>query len=149
MRSSDQREFPWPPFGDFPGICNWKETLGQTRSILEELYIPSGLGRPWDPPGRAGEQEEAEPESEALNLMIDIQPSVVVMHNRRRDFWLAVFGLYGYELWVMTLRMKLWIKVVDISFLGSTSGLSLRDRMRRSDTRLQLGEESLLLCIEI
>ena len=31
-----------------------EETEGQTQDTLERLYLPAGLGAPWDPTGGAG-----------------------------------------------------------------------------------------------
>ncbi|KAK3558298.1 hypothetical protein QTP86_014684 [Hemibagrus guttatus] len=55
---------------------------------------------------------------------------------------------YGHELWVMTERIRSWIQVAEMSFLRRMAGCSLRDRLRSSVTREELGVEPLLLYIE-
>ncbi|KAI3371631.1 hypothetical protein L3Q82_024197, partial [Scortum barcoo] len=56
---------------------------------------------------------------------------------------------YGHELWVMTERTRSWIQVAEMSFLRRVAGLgSLRDWVRNSVTREELGVEPLLLYIE-
>jgi len=56
---------------------------------------------------------------------------------------------YGHELWVVTERMSgSRIQVAKMSFLRRVAGLSLRDRVRSSDIRRELGVESLLLRVE-
>lgn len=54
----------------------------------------------------------------------------------------------GHELCVVTERMRLQIQVAERSFLWRESGLSLRDRVKSLDIRLELGLEPLLLRIE-
>ncbi len=54
----------------------------------------------------------------------------------------------GHELWIVTERMRSWIQADEISFLCRVAGLSLRDRVRSSDIRRELGVEPLLLCSE-
>ena len=36
---------------------------------------------------------------------------------------------YGRELWVVTVRTRLWIQAAEISFLHMVAGLSLRERL--------------------
>ncbi|KAK3508331.1 hypothetical protein QTP70_021477, partial [Hemibagrus guttatus] len=55
---------------------------------------------------------------------------------------------YGHELWVMTERVRSRIQVAKMSFLRRVAGHSLRDRVRSSVTREELGVEPLLLHIE-
>ncbi|KAK3552451.1 hypothetical protein QTP86_011720 [Hemibagrus guttatus] len=55
---------------------------------------------------------------------------------------------YGHELWVMTERVRSRIQVAEMSFLRRVAGRSLRDRVRSSVTREELGVEPLLLHIE-
>ncbi|KAI3353065.1 hypothetical protein L3Q82_019630 [Scortum barcoo] len=57
---------------------------------------------------------------------------------------------YGHELWVMTERTRSRIQAAEMSFLRRVAGRSLRDRVRSSVTREELGVEPLLLhhCIE-
>uniref|UniRef100_A0A671TUB9 Endonuclease/exonuclease/phosphatase domain-containing protein n=1 Tax=Sparus aurata TaxID=8175 RepID=A0A671TUB9_SPAAU len=55
---------------------------------------------------------------------------------------------YGHELWVVTERIRPRIQVAKMSFLRRVAGRSLRDRVRSSVTREELGVEPLLLHIE-
>ncbi|KAK3524784.1 hypothetical protein QTP86_005457 [Hemibagrus guttatus] len=55
---------------------------------------------------------------------------------------------YGHELWVMTERVRSRIQAAEMSFLRRVAGRSLRDRVRSSVTREELGVEPLLLHIE-
>ncbi|KAK3561342.1 hypothetical protein QTP86_030646 [Hemibagrus guttatus] len=55
---------------------------------------------------------------------------------------------YGHELWVMTERVRSRIQAAEMSFLRRVAGRSLRDRVRSSVTREELGVELLLLHIE-
>uniref|UniRef100_A0A8C2ZPF1 Reverse transcriptase domain-containing protein n=1 Tax=Cyclopterus lumpus TaxID=8103 RepID=A0A8C2ZPF1_CYCLU len=55
---------------------------------------------------------------------------------------------YGHELWVVTERTRSRIQAAEMSFLRRVAGLSLRDRVRSSDIRGELGVESLLLRVE-
>ncbi|TWW69397.1 hypothetical protein D4764_18G0002030 [Takifugu flavidus] len=55
---------------------------------------------------------------------------------------------YGHELWVMTERTKSRVQAAEMSFLRRVAGLSLRDRVRSSAIREELGVESLLLRVE-
>ncbi|KAK3515715.1 hypothetical protein QTP70_029929 [Hemibagrus guttatus] len=55
---------------------------------------------------------------------------------------------YGQELWVMTERVRSQIQPAEMSFLRRVAGRSLRDRVRSSVTREELGVEPLLLHIE-
>ncbi|TWW74408.1 hypothetical protein D4764_14G0004110 [Takifugu flavidus] len=55
---------------------------------------------------------------------------------------------YGHELWVMTERTRSRVQAAKMSFLHRVAGLSLRDRVRSSVIREELGVEPLLLCVE-
>ncbi|KAK0140494.1 putative uncharacterized transposon-derived protein F52C9.6 [Merluccius polli] len=55
---------------------------------------------------------------------------------------------YGHEGWVMTERKRSRIQAAEISFLRRVAGFSLRDRVRSSVIREELGLEPLLLCLE-
>ncbi|XP_058251558.1 uncharacterized protein LOC131356504 [Hemibagrus wyckioides] len=55
---------------------------------------------------------------------------------------------YGHELWVMTEKTKSRIRAAEMSFFHRVAGHSLRDRVRSSVTREELGVEPLLLHIE-
>ena len=82
-------------------------------------------------PVRCGE-EGAEPEGEALDLPAIYVPTLT----------------YGHELWVVTERTRTRIQAAKMSFLRRVAGLSLRDKMRSSDIRRELGVEPLLLRVE-
>ena len=45
---------PGLPLVVFLGATNWEETPEKTQNMLEGLYIPSGLGKPWDAAGITG-----------------------------------------------------------------------------------------------
>uniref|UniRef100_A0A3B3CJV2 Reverse transcriptase domain-containing protein n=1 Tax=Oryzias melastigma TaxID=30732 RepID=A0A3B3CJV2_ORYME len=55
---------------------------------------------------------------------------------------------YGHELWVVTERTRSRLQAAEMSFLRRVAGRSLRDRVRSSVTRRELGVEPLLLRIE-
>ncbi len=55
---------------------------------------------------------------------------------------------YGHEGWVMTERMRLWIQVADMGFLRRVACISLRDEVRSSVIREDLGVELLVLYVE-
>ncbi|KAK9541149.1 hypothetical protein VZT92_001216 [Zoarces viviparus] len=55
---------------------------------------------------------------------------------------------YGHELWVVTERTRSWLQAAEMSFLRRVAGLSLRDRVRSSVIRGELGVEPLLLRVE-
>ncbi|KAJ0002535.1 hypothetical protein NQD34_007684 [Periophthalmus magnuspinnatus] len=55
---------------------------------------------------------------------------------------------YGHELWVMTERTRSWIQAAEMGFLCRVAGRTLRDRVRSSVTREELGVEPLLLHVE-
>ncbi|KAK0156607.1 LINE-1 reverse transcriptase [Merluccius polli] len=55
---------------------------------------------------------------------------------------------YGHELWVVTERTRLRVQAAEMSFLCRVAGLSLRDRVRSSVIREELGVDLLLLRVE-
>ncbi|KAK0154400.1 putative uncharacterized transposon-derived protein F52C9.6 [Merluccius polli] len=55
---------------------------------------------------------------------------------------------YGHELWVMTERTRSRVQAAEMSFLRRVAGLSLRDRVRSSVIREELGVDPLLLRVE-
>ena len=55
---------------------------------------------------------------------------------------------YGHELWVVTERTRSRVQAAEMSFLRRVAGLSLRDRVRSSVIREELGVDPLLLHIE-
>ncbi|KAK3515996.1 hypothetical protein QTP70_000711 [Hemibagrus guttatus] len=81
--------------------------------------------------------------------------SVVVKKELSRKTKLSIYQsiyvptfTYGHELWVMTERVRSQIEAAEMSFLRRVAGHSLRDRVRSSVTREELGVEPLLLHIE-
>ena len=55
---------------------------------------------------------------------------------------------YGHEGWVMTERTRSRVQAAEMSFLRRVAGVSLRDRVRSSAIREELGLEPLLLYLE-
>ncbi|TWW60957.1 hypothetical protein D4764_05G0010470 [Takifugu flavidus] len=55
---------------------------------------------------------------------------------------------YGHELWVMTEGTRSRVQAAEMSFLRRVTGLSLRDRVKSSAIREELGVEPLLLRVE-
>ena len=81
--------------------------------------------------------------------------SVVVRRELSRKAKLSIYRsiyiptlTYGHELWVMTESIRSRIQAAEMSFLRRVVGRSLRDRVRSSVTREELGVEPLLLHIE-
>ncbi|KAK3530551.1 hypothetical protein QTP86_027917 [Hemibagrus guttatus] len=81
--------------------------------------------------------------------------SVVVKKELSRKVKLSIYQsiyvptiTYGHELWAMTERVRSRIQAAEMSFLRRVTGHSLRDRVRSSVTREELGVEPLLLHIE-
>ena len=66
---------------------------------------------------------------------------VLVCHGEERS------EVKDEELWVMTERIRSRIQAAKMSFLRRVAGRSLRDRVRSSVTREELGVEPLLLHI--
>ncbi|KAK3519769.1 hypothetical protein QTP70_003908 [Hemibagrus guttatus] len=88
-------------------------------------------------------------------VMRSMYRSVVVKKELSRKAKLSIYQsiyiptlTYGHELWVMTERVRFRIQVAEMSFLRRVVGLSLRDRVRSSVTREELGVEPLLLHVE-
>ncbi len=91
----------------------------------------------------------------ASAVMRVLYQTVMVKRELSRKVKLSIYQLiyvptltYGYELWVVTERMRSRIQAGIMSFLRMVAGLSLRDRVRSSDISEELGVEPLLLCIE-
>ncbi|KAK3515128.1 hypothetical protein QTP70_007237 [Hemibagrus guttatus] len=91
----------------------------------------------------------------AAAVMRSMYRSVVVKKELSRKAKLSIYQsiyvptlTYGHELWVMTERVRSRIQAAEMSFLRRVAGRSLRDRVRSSDTREELGVEPLLLHIE-
>uniref|UniRef100_A0A674P165 Reverse transcriptase domain-containing protein n=1 Tax=Takifugu rubripes TaxID=31033 RepID=A0A674P165_TAKRU len=70
-----------------------------------------------------------------------------VMRTLHRSIFVPTLT-YGHELWVMTERTRSRVQAAEMSFLRRVAGLSLRDRVRSSAIREELGVEPLLLRVE-
>ncbi|KAI3375386.1 hypothetical protein L3Q82_021872 [Scortum barcoo] len=88
----------------------------------------------------------------ASAVMRSVYRTVVVKKELSRKAKLSIYRsiyvptlTYGHELWVMTERTRSRIQVAEMSFLHRVAGRSLRDRVRSSVTREELGVEPLLL----
>ncbi|KAK3515257.1 hypothetical protein QTP70_013021, partial [Hemibagrus guttatus] len=93
--------------------------------------------------------------SAAAAVMRSMYWSVVVKKELSRKAKLSIYQsiyvptlTYGHELWVMTERVRSRIQAAEMSFLRRVAGCSLRDRVRSSVTREELGVEPLLFHIE-
>ncbi|KAK3518331.1 hypothetical protein QTP86_003614 [Hemibagrus guttatus] len=91
----------------------------------------------------------------AAAVMWSMYRSVMVKKELSRKVKLLIYQsiyvptlTYGHELWVMTERVRSRIQAAKMSFLRRVAGRSLRDRVRSSVTREELGVEPLLLHIE-
>ncbi|KAK3544065.1 hypothetical protein QTP86_000871 [Hemibagrus guttatus] len=91
----------------------------------------------------------------AAAVMRSMYRSVVVKKELSQKAKLLIYQsiyaptlTYGHELWVMTERVRSRIQAAEMSFLRRVAGRSLRDRVRSSVTREELGVELLLLHIE-
>ncbi|KAK3559924.1 hypothetical protein QTP86_026952 [Hemibagrus guttatus] len=91
----------------------------------------------------------------AAAVMRSMYRSVVVKKELSRKAKLSIYQsiyvptlTYGHELWVMTERVRSRIQAAEMSFLRRVAGRSLRDRVRSSVTREELGVEPLFLHIE-
>ncbi|TWW69186.1 R2DM Retrovirus-related Pol polyprotein from type II retrotransposable element, partial [Takifugu flavidus] len=91
----------------------------------------------------------------ASAVMRALNRSVMVMKELSRKAKLSIYRsiyvpvlTYGHQRWVMTERTRLRIQAAEMSFLCRVAGLNLRDRVRSSDIREELGVEPLLLHIE-
>ncbi|KAK3568863.1 hypothetical protein QTP86_018965 [Hemibagrus guttatus] len=89
----------------------------------------------------------------AAAVMRSMYRSVVVKKELSRKAKLLIYQsiyvptlIYGHELWVMTERVRSRIQAAEMSFLRRVAGRSLRDRVRSSVTREELGVEPLLYC---
>uniref|UniRef100_A0A8C9WAJ3 Reverse transcriptase domain-containing protein n=1 Tax=Scleropages formosus TaxID=113540 RepID=A0A8C9WAJ3_SCLFO len=88
----------------------------------------------------------------ASAVMRSLYRSVVVKRELSRKAKLSIYRsiyvptlTYGHELWIMTERMRSRIQAAEMSFLRRVAGRTLRDRVRSSVTREELGVEPLLL----
>ncbi|KAK0133440.1 LINE-1 reverse transcriptase [Merluccius polli] len=91
----------------------------------------------------------------ASAVMRTLHGYVVVKRELSRKAKLSIYQsiyvpalTYGHELWVMTERTRSRVQAAEISFLRRVAGLSLRDRVRSSVIREELGVDPLLLRVE-
>ncbi|KAK0147800.1 putative uncharacterized transposon-derived protein F52C9.6 [Merluccius polli] len=91
----------------------------------------------------------------ASAVMRTLHGSVVVKRELSRKAKLSIYQsiyvpalTYGHELWVMTERTRSRVQAAEMSFLRRVAGLSLRDRVRSSVIREELGVDPLLLRVE-
>ncbi|TWW71088.1 hypothetical protein D4764_17G0005710 [Takifugu flavidus] len=91
----------------------------------------------------------------ASAVMRTLHRSVVVRRELSRKAKLSIYQsifvptlTYGHELCVMTERTRSRVQVAEMSFLHRVAGLSLRDRVRGSAIREELGVELLLFRVE-
>ncbi|KAK3509747.1 hypothetical protein QTP70_008379 [Hemibagrus guttatus] len=93
--------------------------------------------------------------SAAAAVMRSMYRSVVVKNELSRKAKLLIYQsiyvptlTYGHELWVMTERIRSRKQAAKMSFLCRVAGRLVRDRVRSSATREELGVEPLLLHIK-
>ena len=91
----------------------------------------------------------------ASSVMRTLHGSLVVKRELSRKAKLSIYQsifvpalTYGHELWVMTERTRSRVQAAEMSFLRRVAGLSLRDRVRSSVIREELGVDPLLLRVE-
>ncbi|KAK0135736.1 Craniofacial development protein 2 [Merluccius polli] len=91
----------------------------------------------------------------ASAVMRTLHRSVVVKRELSRKAKLSIYQsiyvpalTYGHELWVMTERTRSRVQAAEMSFIRRVAGLSLRDRVRSSVIREELGVDPLLLRVE-
>ncbi|TWW62719.1 hypothetical protein D4764_04G0013660 [Takifugu flavidus] len=91
----------------------------------------------------------------ASGVMWTLHWSIVVKRELGQKAKLSIYRsifvptlTYGHELWVMTKRTRSRIQAAEMSFLSRVAGLSLRDRVRSSAIREELGVEPLLIRVE-
>ncbi|TWW59340.1 hypothetical protein D4764_06G0008700 [Takifugu flavidus] len=124
------------------------------EEILPQVEKFKYLGVLFTSEGRM-EQEIDRRIGAASAVMRTLHWSVVVKRELSRKAKLSVYWLifvptltYGHELWVMTERTRSRVQAAEMSFLRRVAGLSLRDRVRSSAIREELGVEPLLLRVE-
>ncbi|KAK0156417.1 Craniofacial development protein 2 [Merluccius polli] len=99
--------------------------------------------------------DEILPQVEEFKYLGLMHGSVVVKRELSRKAKLSIYQsiyvpalTYGHELWVMTERTRSRVQAAEMSFLRRVAGLSLRDRVRSSVIREELGVDPLLLRVE-
>uniref|UniRef100_A0A8C6PEM1 ribonuclease H n=1 Tax=Nothobranchius furzeri TaxID=105023 RepID=A0A8C6PEM1_NOTFU len=81
------------------------------------------------------------------SVVVKREPSQKAKLSIYRSIYVPTLN-YGRELWVVTDKTRSRIQAAEMSFLRKVAGLSLRDRVRRSVIREELGVEPLLFHIE-
>ena len=129
-------------------------TLRVGDEILPQVEEFKYLGVLFTSDGRM-EREIDRPIGAASAVMRTLHGSVVVKRELSRKAKLSIYQsifvpalTYGHELWVMTERTRSGVQAAEMSFLRRVAGLSLRDRVRSSVIREELGVDLLLLRVE-
>ncbi|KAK3559606.1 hypothetical protein QTP86_013548 [Hemibagrus guttatus] len=138
-------------------VLDWKKvacTLQVGGAVLPQVEEFKYLGVLFTSEGRMDHEIDRQIGAAAA-VMQSMYRSVVVKKELNRKAKLSIYQsiyvptlTYGHELWVMTERVRSWIQAAEMSFLRRVVGRSLRDRVRSSVTREELGVEPLLLHIE-
>ncbi|TWW67270.1 hypothetical protein D4764_02G0003110 [Takifugu flavidus] len=136
-----------------------KINTSKFKAMVKEEILPQVeefkyLGVLFTSEGRM-EQEIDRRIGAASAVMRTLHRSVVVKRELSQKAKLSIYRsifvptlTYGHELWVMTERTRSRVQVAEMSFLRRVAGLSLRDRVRSSAIREELGVEPLLLRVE-
>ncbi|KAK0149597.1 Lipoma-preferred partner [Merluccius polli] len=129
-------------------------TLRVGDEILPQVEVFKYLGVLFTSEGRM-EREIDRRIGAASAVMRTLHGSVVVKRELSRKAKLSIYQsiyvpalTYGHELWVMTERTRSRVQAAEMSFLRRVAGLSLRDRVRSSVIREELGVDPLLLRVE-
>ncbi|KAK3509001.1 hypothetical protein QTP70_015948 [Hemibagrus guttatus] len=138
-------------------VLDWKKvvcTLQVGGEVLLQVEEFKYLGVLFMSEGRMDREIDRQIGAAAA-VMRSMYRSVVVKKELSRKAKLSIYQsiyvptlTYGHELWVMTERVRSRIQAAEMSFLRRVVGCSLRDRVRSSVTREELGVEPLLLYIE-
>ncbi|KAK3568242.1 hypothetical protein QTP86_002009 [Hemibagrus guttatus] len=138
-------------------VLDWKKvacTLQVGGEVLPQVEQFKYLGVLFTSEGRM-DREIDRRIGAAAAVMRSMYRCVVVKKELSRNAKLSIYQsiyvptlTYGHELWVMTERVRSRIQAAEMSFLRRVAGRSLRDRVRSSVTREELGVEPLLLHIE-
>ncbi|KAK3531365.1 hypothetical protein QTP70_018164, partial [Hemibagrus guttatus] len=129
-------------------VLDWKKvacTLQVGGEVLPQVQEFKYLGVLFTSEGRI-DREIDRWISAAAAVMQSMYRSVVVKKELSRKAKLSIYQsiyvptlTYGHELWVMTERVRSRIQAAEMSFLRRVAGRSLRDRVRSSVTRQELG----------
>ncbi|KAK3512519.1 hypothetical protein QTP70_015647, partial [Hemibagrus guttatus] len=138
-------------------VLDWKKvacTLQVGGEVLPQMEEFKYLGVLFTSEGRMDREIDRRIGATAA-VMRSMYRSVVVKKelSRKAKLWIyqSIYVptlTYSHELWVMTERVRSRIQAAEMSFLRRVAGRSLRDRVRSSVTREELGAEPLLLHIK-